>query len=166
VAELGFRFLKNEGFKGPTAFTTDEFLQRLSIPPGLTIGVMVNGSDLCTDIGWQAAIECLFPKPSSSSPVDLVRLACHFEELANAFSAASWLMERGYRVGVNLMQIADRSKEEVEKLGKLASISGIEVLYFADSMGSMTPDDTSRIIGWLRTQWWARWEFTRMIICA
>ncbi len=27
------------------------------------------------------------------------------------------------------------------------------MLYFADSMGSMTPDDTARIIGWLRDGW-------------
>jgi 4-hydroxy 2-oxovalerate aldolase len=27
------------------------------------------------------------------------------------------------------------------------------VLYFADSMGSMTPDDAARIIGWLREEW-------------
>lgn len=153
VVELGFRFLKNDGFKGPSAFTTDEFLRGLQIPASLTVGVMVNGADLCTDIGWLAAIEHLFPEPASETPVDLVRLACHFEDLPNAFSASEWLVERGYRVGVNLMQIADRQEEELQQLGHWASASGIEVLYFADSMGSMTPDDTSRIINWLRVHW-------------
>lgn len=153
VVELGFRFLKNEGFKGACAYTTDDFLRRLEIPSGLTIGVMVNGADLCTEIGWRAAIEHLFPEPASNTPVDLVRLACHFDELSNAFSASEWLVERGYRVGVNLMQIADRKQEEVQQLGQWAATSGIEVLYFADSMGSMTPDDTSRIINWLRVHW-------------
>lgn len=153
VVELGFRFLKNEGFKGPCAFTTDEFVRSLNIPSDLTIDVMVNGADLCTEMGWQGAIEHLFPESSNTTPVDLVRFACHFHELPNALSAAEWLVERGYRVGINLMQIADRTKAEVEELGKLASDSGIEVLYFADSMGSMTPDDTARIISWLRMYW-------------
>jgi 4-hydroxy 2-oxovalerate aldolase len=153
VVELGFRFLKNEGFKGPCAFTTDVFVRSLDIPSGLTIGVMLNGADLCTEMGWQAAMEHLFPEASNTTPVDLVRFACHFHELPNALSAASWLVERGYRVGLNLMQIADRTQAEVEQLGELASASAIEVLYFADSMGSMTPDDAARIIGWLRTHW-------------
>lgn len=153
VVELGFRFLKNEGFKGPCAFTTDEFVRSLDIPSDLTIGVMVNGADMCTEIGWQGAIEHLFPDSSHTTPVDLVRFACHFHEVPNALSAADWLVERGYRVGLNLMQIADRTQAEVEEVGKLASESGIEVLYFADSMGSMTSDDTARIISWLRMYW-------------
>ena len=153
IVEIGFRFLKNDGFKGPCAFSTDDFLRSLDIPSGLTIGVMINGADLCGDIDWRLAIEYLFPEPSSTTPLKLVRLACHFDEIPNALSAARWLVERGYRVGLNLMQIADRTQAEVEQLGELARASPIEVLYFADSMGSMTPEDTSRIISWLKKKW-------------
>ena len=153
VVELGFRFLKNQGFKGPCAYSTDDFLRSLSIPRGLTIGVMVNGSDLCTDLGCEAALERLFPAPAVASPVDLVRIACHFHELPKALPAAGWLAERGYRVGFNLMQIADRSHEEVTELTRLASDWPIEVLYFADSMGSMKSDDIASITAWLREGW-------------
>ena len=153
VVELGFRFLKNESFKGSCAFTTDEFVRSLDIPSGLTIGVMVNGADLCREMGWRVALEHLFPESSHTTPVDLVRFACHFHELPAALSAAEWMVERGYRVGLNLMQIADRTQAEVEELGKLASESAIEVLYFADSMGSLTPDYTARIIAWIRMYW-------------
>lgn len=153
VVELGFRFLKNQGFKGACAFTTDNFLRSLDIPAELTVGVMVNGADLCTDVGWLRAIENLFPEPSSSTPVNLVRIACHYGEIPNALSAANWLIDRGYRVGINLMQIADRKQEEIEELGRLASESAIEVLYFADSLGSMSPNDITKVIGWLRVNW-------------
>ncbi len=60
VVELGFRFLKNEGFKGPCAFTTDDFIRTLSVPPELTLGVMVNGADLHTELGCISAMERLF----------------------------------------------------------------------------------------------------------
>jgi 4-hydroxy 2-oxovalerate aldolase len=153
VVELGFRFLHNQGFKGPCAYTTDDFLRSLSIPSGLVVGVMLNGADLCTDLGCTGALEHLFPEPARATPVDLVRIACHFHELAQALPAGEWLAERGYKVGFNLMQIADSSQVEVEELSRMASNSPIEVLYFADSMGSMTPDDTARIVGWLRTSW-------------
>ncbi len=153
VVELGFRFLKNEGFKGACAFTTDEFLRSLSIPEGLSVAVMMNGADLCTRRGNISVVERLFPEPASRAPVDMVRFACHFHELERVMPAACWLNERGYRVGVNLMQIADRTKPEISQLTQMASDSPVDVLYVADSMGSMTPDDTARVVGWLRDGW-------------
>lgn len=153
VVELGFRFLENRGFKGACAYTTDNFLRELSIPEGLTVAVMVNGADLCTSIGAEAALERLFPEAAGATPVSLVRLACHFHELPQVFPAVAWLAERGYRVGLNLMQIADRTQDEVLELARKAKETPVEVLYFADSMGSMTPEDTARIIGWLRQEW-------------
>ena len=151
--ELGFRFLKNEGFKGPCAFTTDDFLHSLAIPEELTVGVMINGADLCTDLGCGLALKRLFPKPAADTPVDLVRIACHFHELPQAKQAVTWLSDRGYRVGLNLMQISDRTREEVGEFTALTRDCPVEVLYFADSMGSLTPDDTARLVGWLRDGW-------------
>ena len=43
--ELGFRTLDKKKIKGNTAYTTDEFINSLSIPKNLKIGVMVNASD-------------------------------------------------------------------------------------------------------------------------
>lgn len=153
IVEMGFRFLKNVGFKGPCAYATDDFLRNFTMPSSMTLGVMVNGSDLHTDIGWEAAIKQLFPETAETSPVQLVRFACHYHELPNTLLAVKWLSDRGYRVGFNLMQIADRTQEEIENLGRMAREYPVEVLYFADSMGSMTPDDTAQIVGWLRKEW-------------
>ena len=94
IVEIGFRFLKNEGFKGPCAFTTDEYIEDLDIPECLTIGVMINGSDLYTDLGWKDAINKLFPRDSKESPVSLVRLACHFHEIPNAINASNLLKKK------------------------------------------------------------------------
>ena len=46
--EIGFRSLKNEGFKGGCAFSSDSFIESLEVPMEFTnkIGVMVNGSEL------------------------------------------------------------------------------------------------------------------------
>lgn len=153
VIELGLRNLSNKGFKGAHAYSKDDYLRGLSIPEGFAVAVMVNGSDLCTAIGCVAALEKLFPEPAQTSPVSLVRIACHFHELRQALPAAGWLAARGYRVGVNLMQIADRSREEVAELTRMAKDWPLEVLYFADSMGSMGPDEITRTVDWLRDGW-------------
>lgn len=153
VVELGFRFLKNQGFKGACAFTTDDFIKTLKVPEGLTVSVMINGADLCTEIGWQKALEKLFPVSASETAVDIVRIACHFEELPMVVKSIEWLNLKGYRVGLNLMQIADRTKDEIDFFAKVANDVSIEVLYFADSTGSMTPESTAEVIGWLKESW-------------
>ena len=153
VVEMGFRFLSNENFKGASAFTTDEYLHSLNVPPELTIGVMINAADLFTEIGRDAALEHLFPVPAEQSPVELVRIACHFTELEKAFPAAGWLSRRGYRVGVNLMQISERSRAEIAEFTAHANQWPVEVLYVADSMGSMDPPALAQVIHWMREDW-------------
>ena len=153
IVELGFRFLGNSGFKGACAYTTDEYIRTLDIPEGLTIGVMMNGADLLSDLGLEATLEKLFPAKAADSPVDLVRFACHFREFDRVLPASKWLADRGYRVGFNVMQIADRSYEEVLEAAEMACNWPVEALYFADSMGSMTPADAARIVKWLREKW-------------
>lgn len=154
IVELGMRSLKNEGFKGACAFTPDHFLRTLEIPDSLGVGVMVNADELLH--GGEvsaAALDALFPEPAQRSLVDLVRIACHVHELVPAFPAATWLHERGYRVGFNLMQVADRSGREIADLAAEATQWPVEVLYFADSLGSLDPKRTAAIVRILRENW-------------
>lgn len=153
VVELGLRSLNNTGFKGACAFTTEDFIRSLSIPADLTVGVMVNGSELVGDVPQQEALERLFPNTAADSPVGLVRIACHVHEFAESLPAANWLKERGYKVGFNLMQVADRTEQEIKELARQAKAYPLDALYFADSMGSMSPDQTAQIIQWLRSEW-------------
>ena len=44
--EIGFRSLINNGFKGAFAYSTDSFIESLSIPNNIKIGVMVIASYL------------------------------------------------------------------------------------------------------------------------
>nr|WP_163503428.1 aldolase catalytic domain-containing protein [Halomonas socia] len=153
VVELGFRTLKNQGFQGPCAFTTDDFIRSLTIPADLLVGVMVNGSELVSELDQEKALEKLFPNSSSNSPVDLVRIACHVHEFEQALPVVKWLKDRGYKVGFNLMQVADRTETEIKALACKAKSFPMNALYFADSMGSMEPNQAAQIINWLRSEW-------------
>ncbi|HQR96736.1 MAG TPA: aldolase, partial [Thiotrichales bacterium] len=79
--EIGFRSLQNSGFKGGYAFSTDSFINSLSIPTELRdkMGVMVNGNELANTETQVANLHKLFA-PKSQSPVTLVRIACHVHE--------------------------------------------------------------------------------------
>lgn len=153
IVELGLRSLINKGFKGASAYTTDSYIKTLSIPEGLKVAVMINATEIVGDMPQEVALQKLFPNEATQSPVDVVRIACHVHEFVKALPACNWLKERGYIVGFNLMQVADRTQDEVEALSLEASKYPIDALYFADSMGSMDPQQTSKIIGWLRRHW-------------
>lgn len=153
VVELGFRSTHHHGFRGAYAFTTDTFLGSLPIPGQLKVGVMVNASELVGKEDQGAILGSLFPNPASASKVSLVRIACHTHEFRDALPAARWLWDQGYQVGFNLMQVADKSPEQIRELAALAERYPVDVLYFADSMGSMTPPQTRRIIQWIRSGW-------------
>jgi len=153
AVELGLRSFRNEGFKGAFAFSRDDYLQSLDIPSRLLVGVMVNASDLIGNDDLNGRLARLFPVHADESAVSLVRIACHVHEFKEALPATTWLKERGYRVGFNLMQVADRSKEEIEALARVAAEFRPDVLYFADSMGGMEPSHTADVISWLREAW-------------
>ena len=154
VLELGFRTLNDSGYQGPCAFTTDDFLRGLPLPSSVMIGVMVNGGELTgVAMSQDEALERLFPAVAADSPVDLVRVACHVHEFEAAVPATHWLKERGYKVGFNLMQVADRSEEDIKRLARVAAQYPLDVLYFADSFGGMSPEQTAQIIQWIRTEW-------------
>ncbi|MED4206632.1 aldolase catalytic domain-containing protein [Neobacillus mesonae] len=151
--ELGLRGFKKDGFKGACAYTTDSFIRTLEVPKSLKLGVMVNASELIKhEQGMEAALSKLF-SPASESPVTLVRIACHAHEFELALPASKWLKSQGYMVGFNLMQIANRSAEEIKLLASAANEYPLDVLYFADSMGGLSPEETTNIINIIREVW-------------
>lgn len=154
VVELGLRSLKNSGFKGANAFTTDDYLRSLRIPEQLTVAVMINAAELLSaELPLEQALARLFPEAATVSPIKLVRVACHIHEFERSLPAATWLKKRGFSVGFNLMQIADREQHEIELLASQASLWPVDVLYFADSMGSMNPARVTEVVKWLRSHW-------------
>ena len=61
VVELGFRFLEPAGYAGPTAHTTDDYIEGLDVPDSIELGVMLNAKDLVSFAGGpSAAIDKLF----------------------------------------------------------------------------------------------------------
>ena len=151
--ELGFRTFESIGFKGACAYTTDEFIQTLKIPAGLKLGVMLNASELVKHKSGPVEASKLLIKPFANSPVTLVRLACHYHEFGAVLPVCEWLKKDGYTVGINLMQIAERTEVEINDVAKMAKNSDLDALYFADSMGSLDAEQTALIVDNFRQNW-------------
>ena len=153
--EIGFRSLEKKNFKGPCAYTSDSFLNNLKIPKSLKIAVMINGSELIKREFLRKKNNLLNQifKESKFSKVKLVRVACHFSEIKKVMPVASKIKKLGYKVAINLMQISDRTNNEIKNFCVLMKKYDMDILYFADSMGSLNGTHTQQIVKNFKKNW-------------
>ena len=113
--ELGFRFSEKLKLKGKTAYTDENLINNLKIPKKISIGVMVNASDL---IGQKRSplniCKRLFPNLKRSK-IKFVRFACHHEEVFLLSDCLKWLKQNQIRVFVNIMQISEIKQNQIRK---------------------------------------------------
>jgi 4-hydroxy 2-oxovalerate aldolase len=154
AVELGFRFLPKDTFMGPYAYTTDQFINQLGLPKGPIYGVMINCKDFIVESkGLESPIKKLF-QAKEKSPITLVRIAINFNNVLESKSIAKELKELGYMIGLNMMQAHGKSERDYEETAKMiASWNVVDVLYFADSLGNMTPKDVKKICQSLKKGW-------------
>jgi len=150
--EIGFRFIDKVKTKGPTAYSEESFLRSLKIPKNLKLGIMVNAADF---INSKDIIELARKnfKPKKNSVISLVRIACHHHEVKLIIPLVKWLKQLGYKVGVNIMQIPELSTEEIKNTVLQVKKSKADILYFADSLGSLDSLNTKKIIKNIKANW-------------
>jgi 4-hydroxy 2-oxovalerate aldolase len=154
IVEIGFRFMPQKKFLGPFAYSDDNFLKSLSFPNNIHLAVMINASELINfDGGVNKAIELLFSH-KKESPVDIVRIAVHPNDIQKSAEIANKLDSLGYQVYLNIMQISSLDFIKISKLAKIIESWGcIKVLYFADSLGNMDPDSVSATFNAITKSW-------------
>ena len=151
--ELGFRSPKKGMDKGLNWYTSEKFVNSLSVPKNLILGVMVNVFEITsTGANLMKTVDELF-ELSENSRIKFIRLASHFSEIDIAFKICKLLKKKGYIVGINLMQITEHAKKNIVYVGKKASKCNPDILYFADSLGSMNFRKVSEVIKNLRIFW-------------
>lgn len=140
--EIGLRSNVSNKFLGPFAYCSEDFLKTLNIPKNLKLGVMINASEYISD--GQAnltALKKMFVEKSQSAAC-LVRIAAHLYEIPATIPLIKEFHSMGYLVGLNLMQTGGKSVEEiVNTINLVKDLKELEVLYFADSLGNMRPED-------------------------
>ena len=151
--EIGFRTLKNNEYLGPLAYCTEDYLRDLKFKNSTKIGVMINSSEVKSDENFSEIMNRLFPVKALHSKVSLVRIATTLEDLKNAIRAGKWLKNQGYIIGINLMQIATLNINEIKKFASEFKIFKPNVLFFADSTGTLKTENIDSIIKSLRLNW-------------
>lgn len=152
--ELGLRNFAKTDFLGAFAYTTENFINSLELPEGPTYGVMVDAKTILdSQLNVKEAVNELFVH-SDKSRIGLVRVAAHFKEVEHSELIVKYLKELGYIVGFNLMQAGGKDNQIIsDKARTISEWNGLDVLYFADSLGNMDGAEVERIVNALRTEW-------------
>ncbi len=150
--ELGFRSFQSESFKGSNWYTTDNYINNLKIPSNLKIAVMVNASQIINQNNISSAVKKLFSYKKNSK-VNLVRVACHFSEINQTIDIVKHLNKLGYHSAINLMQISEQSEEKIVEVTKKLSKSKVDIVYFADSLGSMNALKVEKVLEIIKQDW-------------
>jgi len=152
--ELGLRNFPQAGFLGPFAYTTESFINNMELPVGPIYGVMVDAKTLLSSsLPIDEAIDALF-LPSSESKLGLVRVAAHFAEVDRCEPVLRNLKDKGYLVGLNMMQAGGKDSDLISEFsGLVESWACVDVLYFADSLGNMDAAEVERIVAAIQAGW-------------
>ena len=154
VIEIGFKSLPKSSFKGPYYYCTDEFLEGLDLPSDPTIGVMINCMEYFSEKDSPDNLVRKLFRKADDSPIELVRIAVNFNRALEAESIARTLKILGYQVAINLMQAHNKNEDEYSELAeKITAWDTIDVLYFADSLGNMTPEKVEIVCQSLERCW-------------
>ena len=130
--ELGFRFLKKDIYLGPCAYTTSSFLETLSIPKKLKIGIMINAKDIVSNNLSKNEIDKIFFNFPKKNKISFVRFACHLNEIKKMIPICNQLNKKNIITAINLMQISEIPDKQIEDITKVASRSKLDVFYFAE----------------------------------
>ena len=108
---------------------------------------MINASDFISheDSGLKILKKIFIS--SKKSPVKLVRVACHLEEVKKSEFIFKFLLKNGYKVGINLIQISVKNDAEIKEFSRYIKQFSFEVVYFADSLGSLFPSEIKKSSG-------------------
>ncbi len=151
--ELGFRSLKENKLNGPNFFSRESYINILKIPKNLSIGVMINISEIVSSQNkYQKVLSDLFQNQKKTK-IKFIRLASHFNEISETVKICEFLKKKKFKVIINLMQITEQSENDITTAIKKIKKVNPDVLYFADSLGAMDSEDVSKCIKLIKKNW-------------
>lgn len=151
VVELGYKSVAQEGFYGLFRYCPEGELGFLKEFPACQYGFMIDVKEFLNSAGEldESALASVI-LPAKGSLFSWARVASYAATMPQAAQAARWLAAQGYKVGLNLMGMTLLSADRLSAALKAIEGLSLEVFYFADSFGSLTPQGVQEAIGQIR----------------
>jgi 4-hydroxy 2-oxovalerate aldolase len=138
--EIGFRHFQKKDY-GIWYSTPEELLHELFDD--------IRGASIALLLDQDEADLAAIPK-SKNSLVDLYRVTSHKHNIPQALKMCDEIKARGYKVSLQLMGIVGYSDKDMAALVKPLTKSSVDYIYFADSYGSLFPQNIKKYIDWLK----------------
>jgi 4-hydroxy 2-oxovalerate aldolase len=139
-SEIGYSsfYLKKTNKVGLSGNVNISFLNKISIPNNLNLGVMINLDNF--ELSEIKKINPVFNK------LNFVRIACNIDNVYKLSKITPLLRKFDLKIFVNLMQIDLLNDSEISAALSIINKNHVDVFYFADSLGSMNPSKVNFFI--------------------
>lgn len=153
VAEIAYRRSCNKRNRTTDLNKWERAAKDLGVPTHLTIGSTICAADVCDTGEHSAILRLLFPSDAKKSLIGLVRIDAYKHEFISTLPATQWLQEKGYQVGINILNVSDLTEPDVFDICRQAKKWPINVINLVDSLGSLKPESLSTLVQCFKAEW-------------
>jgi 4-hydroxy 2-oxovalerate aldolase len=140
TVEIGFRHFQKKDY-GIWYSTPEELLHELFGD--------IRGASIALLVDQGEADLARIPK-AKNSLVDLYRVTSNKYSIPGALKMCDEIKAKGYKVSLQLMGIVGYSDKDMASVIKPLTKSSVDYIYFADSYGSLFPQNIKKFIDWLK----------------
>jgi 4-hydroxy 2-oxovalerate aldolase len=154
IVEVGYKAPPQPGFSGLYRYCPETQLQFLRPLDRVAYAFMIDAKEFLSHDGSvdRAFVDRYIPAREQSI-FSWCRVATHNSTVRGATDLIRILKDRGYRTCYNAMGISLLSEKQiVTQLAEVASAKA-DVFYFADSFGSLRPEDVLRYLRLIRSEY-------------
>lgn len=138
--EIGFRNIQEKDF-GIWYSTPEELINEMfHAVSGAAIALMVD----------EDSVDLSHIPQAAGSLVKMYRITCHRDRVLAAINLADKIKAKGYKVSLQLMGIVSYVQDDFNQLIQPLKAAEVDYIYFADSYGSLLPQDIKKFIDWLK----------------
>tara|TARA_B100000886_G_scaffold339785_1_gene306335 strand:- start:14454 stop:16031 length:1578 start_codon:yes stop_codon:yes gene_type:complete len=149
--EIGFRFFQKNPDFGKLAFSEDNFIKTLRLKNKVKYSVMVNSADLVKDQKLILTKKIFLKKKKSK--ISTIRIAVNYSHIFDIVEHLNYLKTQGYQIIINLMQVHKVTESKLKDFLFFLKKENIKTFYFADSFGSLKPNDVKKICSNIKKYW-------------
>ena len=153
VADVAYRLLGARESWPIVGHISERDIEKLSIPKTLTIGITIRAADFTRESADEVVFNRLIPMHANASVVGLVRIDAYEHEFVSTLPATKWLQEKGYQVGINILNVSDLTEPEVIDICRQAKKWPINVINLVDSLGCLKPESLSNLVQCIKAEW-------------
>lgn len=150
VVEIGYRSIRNNSWSGYLFYTPDNYIKDVVGETSVKLAVMIDAADVISE-GVDYALSFF---PDGHEQISIIRVAAHRHEVFDVIPFLLALKEKGYGTCLNLMGFQNYNEEQFQEIAETESVVvSVDVLYFADSFGSMSVADVKRSVALIKQYW-------------